>query len=450
MAPVIFDLRQICSADEFKNWSAGLSAGHLSDMLRPDTFALTAVLGLLTAVGPLSVDMYLPSLPEIGRKLAASPAQVQLTISFYLVGFAVGQIVYGPLSDRHGRKPILVAALGVFSAASLACAFVWSIELLLIARLFQALGGAGAVVLARAIVRDLYSEARAGREFSLMGAVMGLAPIIAPLVGSLLQIAFGWRAIFVALFAIGSAAAAVVWFLLPETLKTRAPERLSLPSAMRLYGAFLKHGAFLAHLGIVTCSFMGLFAWISGASFVLQDLYGLLAFEFGMAFALGSAGYMLGTVLAAGIVVRIGIDRTIGLGALALAIGGLAMVAAVMLGLTGSSSLVLPAAFYLLGLGLAMPQGFAGAMSPFSARAGAASSLVGFVQQTCAAVLGAVVGHMLGGSAWPLVAAIATMGCLTLAIWMFSRDIRAPRKGVEVRQEQIGFNDLRNNGSGSL
>jgi MFS transporter, DHA1 family, multidrug resistance protein len=397
-------------------------------MLRPDTFALTVVLGLLTAVGPLSVDMYLPSLPEIGRKLTASPAQVQLTISFYLVGFAVGQIVYGPLSDRHGRKPILLAALGLFSAAGLACAFAWSIELLIVARLFQALGGAGAVVLARAIVRDLYSEARAGREFSLMGAIMGLAPIIAPLIGSVLQVAFGWHAIFVALFAIGSAAAAVVWFLLPETLKRRAPEPVSLLSTVHVYRTFMKNGAFVSHLGIVTCSFMGLFAWISGASFVLQDLYGLSALEFGVAFALGSAGYMLGTVLAAGIVSRIGIDRTIGVGALGLAMGGLAMVAAVTLGLTTAASLVLPAAFYLLGLGLAMPQGFAGAMSPFAARAGAASSLVGFVQQTCAAALGALVGHTLGQTAWPLAVAIAAMGCLTLVIWMFSRGIRAQSK----------------------
>jgi MFS transporter, DHA1 family, multidrug resistance protein len=416
-------------------------------MLRPDTFALTAVLALLTAVGPLSVDMYLPSLPEIGRKLTASPAQVQLTISFYLVGFAVGQIVYGPLSDRHGRKPILLAALGLFSAAGLACAFAWSIELLIVARLFQALGGAGAVVLARAIVRDLYSEARAGREFSLMGAIMGLAPIIAPLIGSVLQVAFGWHAIFVALFAIGSAAVAVVWFLLPETLKRRAPEPVSLLSTVHVYRTFMKNGAFVSHLGIVTCSFMGLFAWISGASFVLQDLYGLSALEFGVAFALGSAGYMLGTVLAAGIVSRIGIDRTIGVGALGLAMGGLAMVAAVTLGLTTAASLVLPAAFYLLGLGLAMPQGFAGAMSPFAARAGAASSLVGFVQQTCAAALGALVGHMLGQSAWPLVAAIATMGCLTLLIWTFSRGIRVQRKGVEIWEEQIGFHQLKNNGS---
>jgi DHA1 family bicyclomycin/chloramphenicol resistance-like MFS transporter len=416
-------------------------------MLRPDTLALTAVLALLTAVGPLSVDMYLPSLPDIGRELAASPAQVQLTISFYLVGFALGQIVYGPLSDRHGRKPVLLAALALFSIAGLACALAWSIDALIIARFFQALGGAGAVVLARAIVRDLYSGTRAGREFSLMGTIMGLAPIIAPLIGSMLQMAFGWRAIFVALLAVGSTAAALAWYLLPETLKTRAPEPVSLLSTVGVYRTFMKNRVFLAHLGIVTCSFMGLFAWISGAPFVLQDLYGLSVLEFALAFAIGSAGYLLGTVLAAGIVTHIGLDRTIGLGGLALAVGGLAMVAAVTLGLTSAASLVLPAAFYLAGLGLAMPQGFAGAMSPFSSRAGAASSLIGFTQQTFAAVLGAAVGHMLGQTAWPLVIAIAAMGCLALVIWIFSRGIRAPTKSVEIWEEQIGFQHLKNNSS---
>ena len=405
-----------------------VSVARAGVMLRPDTFALTAVLALLTAVGPLSVDMYLSSLPDIGRELAARPAQVQLTISFYLVGFALGQIVYGPISDRHGRKPILLAALALFSIAGLACAFASSIEVLIIARFFQAFGGSGAVVLARAIVRDLYSEARAGREFSLMGAIMAVAPTIAPLIGGVLQAALGWRAIFVALFALGSVAAGVVGCLLPETLKSRAPAPLLLLSTMRVYRTFMKNSVFLAHLGIVTCSFMGLFAWISGASFVLQDLYGLSAPEFALAFALGSAGYMLGTVLAAGIVTRIGLDRTIGLGGLALAVGGLAMIAAVTLGLTSAASLVLPAALYLAGLGLAMPQGFAGALSPFQNRAGAASSLVGFVQQTCAAALGAVVGHMLGRSAWPLAVAIAAMGCATLVIWMFSRGIRAQGK----------------------
>ena len=146
-------------------------------MLRPDTFALTALLALLSALGPVSTDMYLSSLPDIGRKLGATPAEVQLTLSVFLVGFAVGQIVYGPLSDRYGRKPVVMAALSIYVVGCLACSFATSIETLLAARVAQALGGSGAVVLARAIVRDLYSGARAGRELSLMGAIMALAPV---------------------------------------------------------------------------------------------------------------------------------------------------------------------------------------------------------------------------------------------------------------------------------
>src|SRR5262249_45078071 len=145
-------------------------------MLRPDTLALTAFLALITALGPVSTDMYLPSLPEIGRLLSASPAQVQLTLSTYLIGFAVVQIVCGPFSDRYGRRPVLISALALFCAANLACAAAPGIEVLIAARTLQAMGGSGAIVVARAIVRDLYGGARAGREFSLMGSIMALAP----------------------------------------------------------------------------------------------------------------------------------------------------------------------------------------------------------------------------------------------------------------------------------
>ena len=162
-------------------------------MLRPDTFALTALLALITALGPVSTDMYLPSLPDIGRLLSASAAEVQLTLSAYLIGFAVGQIAYGPFSDRHGRKPVLLAALTLFSLGNVACTFAPSIEMLIAARTLQALGGSGAIVVARAIVRDLYAGARAGRELSLMGAIMALAPVGAPMIGGVLQSAFGWR-----------------------------------------------------------------------------------------------------------------------------------------------------------------------------------------------------------------------------------------------------------------
>src|SRR5690242_8950221 len=144
-------------------------------MLRPDTFALTALLALLTAIGPLSVDLYLPSLPAIAAALDATPAEVGLTISFYLVGFAAGQVACGPLSDRHGRKSVMFAAMLIYCVATLACALAPTIEVLIGARVLQALGSAGAVVLARAVVRDLYEGPRAGRELSLMAMIMGLA-----------------------------------------------------------------------------------------------------------------------------------------------------------------------------------------------------------------------------------------------------------------------------------
>ncbi|HZP70264.1 MAG TPA: multidrug effflux MFS transporter [Pseudolabrys sp.] len=394
-------------------------------MLRPGTFALTALLAGLSAIGPLTTDMYLPSLPDISRQLHASTAQVQFTISAYLIGFAAGQILYGPISDRHGRKPVLLGAIGLYCAASLACALSTSIEMLIVARAFQALGGCGGIVLTRAIVRDIYSGAHAGRELSLIGSVMALAPVIAPILGGVVQTGFGWRVTFLVLVAAGLAGSAIVWLLLPETLNTRAAEPVSLSSMLRSYRVVARSTAYHAYLAITSASYAGLFAWISGSAFVLQDVYGLAPFDFGVAFALGSVGYMTGSAIAARLVVRLGLDGVLGLGGCACAAGGLAVTASVALGLTSSMSLVLPMAIYLAGLGMVLPQGIAGAMTPFPERAGAASSLFGFVQQAAAAVCGTAVGWFLGQSAWPLAAGVAAMGFATLGLWLATQKIRA-------------------------
>jgi len=397
-------------------------------MLRPDTFALTLLLSFLTALGPLSMDMYLPSLPDIGRALDASTAQVQLTISSYLFGFAVGQIFYGPISDRLGRRPVLLAALALYGVASIGCALTQSIGALTAMRFVQALGGAGAIVLTRAVVRDLYSGVRAGRELSLMGSITAFAPIVAPVIGGALQTAFGWRSSFILLVVFAAIAAAAAARLLPETLRqpTRGP--FSLAAMLALYRSVLAHRGFLAHLGILTATFVGLFAWISGASIVMQGTrYGLTPIVFGVTFAACTLGYMFGTTLAARIVMRFGLDRTIGIGVVALAAGGLAMAAVVALDLTHVAWLAGAMMVYLAGLGLAMPQTMAGALTPFPDRAGTASSLMGFTQQSGAAIAAAAVGLYLGQSAWPVAGVVAASGCVAFLIWAFTRRARAER-----------------------
>jgi MFS transporter, DHA1 family, multidrug resistance protein len=394
-------------------------------MLRPGTPALTALLAMLSMLGPLSMDMYLPSLPDIAHVLQAPIARVQLTVSSYLIGFAVGQVIYGPLSDRRGRRPVLLAALALYVASTLVCGLTQSVWPLIAARLLQGVAGSGAIVLARAIVRDLYSGVQAARELSMIGSIGAFAPIVAPMIGGVLQTAFGWRASFIAMGAAALIAIAVAGRLLPETLRQRAGEPMSLGFLLRGYGAVLRHRGFLAYLGILTVSYAGLFAWISGASVVLQEVYGLTAFGFGFTFALGAAGYMAGATAAARLVVRLGLDRTMGLGVILLAAGGIGLAAVVAAQIQNGVWLVAVMAVYLAGLGLALPQAMAGALTPFPDRAGTAASLMGLVQQTVAAAVAAVIGGYLGRSAWPVAGVVVAMGCLSFVVWALTRSLRA-------------------------
>jgi MFS transporter, DHA1 family, multidrug resistance protein len=400
-------------------------APRFSLMLRPGTFALTLLLASLTGLGPMSTDMYVPSLPAIGQALHAPTAQVQLTISSYLVGFATGQILYGPVSDRFGRKPVLLAALVIYGIGSVICATTQSIDALIASRFVQALGGAGAIVLARAVVRDLHSGVRAGRELSLMGSIQAFAPIMAPVIGGALQTAFGWRASFVLLVVIAALVGTATARLLPETLHKPTPGPFSFAGMARLYRSVIEHRSFLAYLGLMTTTFVGLYAWVSGASVIIQGVYGLSPLAFGLTYAVGSLGYMLGTSVAARSVMRLGLDHMIGLGTAIMAAGGLAMAVVTALGLANVVWLVLGMTTYLAGMGLAMPQTMAGALTPFPDRAGTASSLLGFSQQSFAAIGAAAIGAFLGRSAWPVAGTIAAMGCLAFFIWAATRRVRA-------------------------
>ena len=406
-------------------------------MLRRDTLVLTVLLGLLTSFGAMATDIYVPSMPSIGRLFGVGTAQVQLTLSSYLVGYAFGQVIYGPLADRFGRKPALLLALALFCVASLICAIAPNIETLIVARGAQALGAAGVVLLPRAIVRDLHAGDAAGRELSRMGAIMSLVPVTAPLIGGAVQATLGWRANFVVVIGAGIAAAAVVWRSLPETLQlpTRGPVRSG--QTLRHCGMLLRDATFLAHAGILACSYAVVFAWISGSPFVLQNLYGLTPLGFSIAYAVACGGALAGGGIAASLAMRIGLDRTMALGALCLAGGGLAMVACLMLGLPPVASLVLSMVVCHAGNMLTTPQAVAGALTPFPHCAGSASSLLGLVQQLSAALAGTVVGLTLGRSAWPLAIAIATMGCAALALWVAARRGRAAPVPAEVPPAEI-------------
>ena len=395
--------------------------------LRPDTLAMTAVLAMLTALGPLSTDFYLPSLPDIVRVMETDVAGAQATLSAFLFGFAGGQILWGPLSDRLGRRPVLLTGLALFTLATLACALAPSIEALTVARAVQALGASGPIVLGRAMVRDLYEGPRAGRELARMGMIMGLVPAVAPVLGGVLQQAFGWRSTFVASLAFAAVLAVVVGLLLPETLKARSREPLSLLAIIKGFGTLLQNRAYRVYVGLTALAYGGLFAFISGSSFVLIGIHGLTPAQYGLSFGFGVLGFILGTILAQRLVGRRGMDGVIALGVACLAGGGLAMLLCVLTGFAGPFGVIVPMALYAYGVGLTMPQAQASAMMPFPDRAGAASSFTGLCQMLFSACVGLLVGHALKSGALPLPLVMSAIGVAALVLFKASAAIRAAK-----------------------
>jgi DHA1 family bicyclomycin/chloramphenicol resistance-like MFS transporter len=392
--------------------------------LTPDTLALTAVLALLTALAPLSTDMYLPSLPAIRTELGATTSGAQLTLSAFLVGFAAGQFLYGPLSDKLGRRPVLLAGLVLFCVATVACTVAPSIEALVAARFVQALGGSAPVVLARAVVRDLYEGPRAGRELSRMGTIMGVVPAAAPILGGLIHEAFGWRATFGAILLFSVVLLAVVAVGLPETVRARQTGPISFMGILRGFRELLRHPAYRIYVGLNASTYAGLFAFISGSSFVLQGHYDLAELPYAFSFATMVLGFIGGTLIAQRLLGTRGLDGVIGLGVACQAGAGLLMLALGLIGTGTSLELTLPMLGYALGVGLTMPQSLAAAMTPFPTRAGAASSLLGICQMSFAAAVGIGLGAGVGRAPLLLPAAIAALGLLAFALFHGGRRAR--------------------------
>ncbi len=374
------------------------------------TPAVTILLAALVALGPISTDLYLPSLPGLARAFATDVAEVQLTLSVFLAGLAGGQLVYGPLSDRFGRRPALIGGLVIYVAGTIACIFAPSMSVLILGRFLQAAGACAGPVLGRAVVRDVHGRDGAARILSYMAAAMALAPALGPILGGFLEVWFGWQANFVALLVYGAVGLAATLVMLPETNAHPDPAATRPLRLLTNYGALLRHRAFLGYALCNACAYSGIFSFISGSSFVLVDVIGLPPDQYGFCFAAIVVGYIVGSVIGGRITRRVGIDRMIAVGA-AIAITGGAMLAAggwfgADRGLAGAAVIVLPMMLFMVGVGFVMPNATAGGIGPFPHMAGAAAALLGFFQMTAGAVVGIAIGHLDDGTARPMSTAI--------------------------------------------
>lgn len=385
--------------------------------LSPGTAAFTVFLAALTAVGPLSTDMYLPSLPDIGRDFNADAGTVQATLSAHLMAFAGSQLFYGPLADRYGRRPVLIGGFLLYMAGCFASLFVATIDQLILARILQAVGGGASVVLARAIVRDLFSGAEAGQMLARMAAIMGLVPAAAPMLGGVVQDLYGWKANFITMGGFGAVLALMVAFNLDETLPPARRQSAAPLAILRSYRRLLMDRRFLRYLAIASVAFCGLFAFVSGSSFVLQGIYGLSPIVYGLSFGAMAGGYVAGSLTGGRLVRRLGIDGTLRFGGFCAALGGLLMLAG-LLTTPSALAIVLPVVIYGFSMGATMPQAMAGALTPFPDIAGTASSLLGFLQSIAGALAGLYVGHGVEASAMPMVGMIAAGGVTAFAIAM--------------------------------
>lgn len=375
-------------------------------MPRPDTLVIAVLLTALVTVGPLSTDLYLPALPVLEQVFDTDVAAVQLTLSVFLVGFALSQLVYGPLSDRYGRRPILLGGVAVFVVASFACAVVDTIDQLIAARFFQACGACSAPVLSRAVVRDVFQREEAARMLSYIATAMAVAPAVAPMIGGWLTATYGWRANFLLLTGFGVVVLAGAAVLLTETNQHRDPRAIN---PARLIGNYLQLATRRRFLGYALCMafvFSGIFAFISGSSFILIGHLHLSPVQFGLSFGVVVLGFILGSFASARLGVRLGIDRLVLIGTELAGLGGALGLGLALAGELNLAAVLGPLAVFMAGAGLTLPNAIAGAIAPFPTIAGSASALLGFIQMMVAATVGILVGLLHDGSPLPMMATI--------------------------------------------
>lgn len=386
--------------------------------LRPDTLIVVILLTILTALGPITTDLYLPALPAIQAFFQTDVTTVQLTLSIYMVVFGICQLFYGPLSDRFGRKPIILIGTLIYLFGSIVCFLAPEIEILIAGRILQALGGCAGVILARSMVRDIYGQKRSAKVLSYMATAMAIAPALGPIIGGYLTIIYGWQANFAILIIFGAVCVLGIIFILQETNQHKDPHAIHPRQTLRNFAALLKDRHYLGYLMVITFGYSGLFSFISGSAFVFIKTFGLSPDQFGLCFATAVVGYMIGTQIGGRVVSAVGIAPIVGAGSLTCAVAGIAMLIMALVPINHVAAILAPMVLYMAGLGMAFSNALAGLIGPFPKMVGAASSLAGFAQNGFAALVGLLIAHNFNMTQLPMALAISMMG---LATWVSYR-----------------------------
>ncbi|BBV95257.1 MULTISPECIES: multidrug effflux MFS transporter [Pseudomonas] len=385
---------------------------------------MVLILGALSAFGPLAIDFYLPAFPAMAQAFATDEKHVQATLAAYFLGLSIGQLAYGPVADRFGRRKPLMFGVTLFTLASLGCAYAPNLDTLVVARFVQALGGCAGMVLSRAIVSDKCDPVASAKVFSQLMLVMGLAPILAPMLGGVLVNLAGWQSIFLALSLFSAGCLLAVSLGLPESLPAHIP-RQPLSGALRQYVRLLGDRVFLGHALTGGIAIAGMFAYIAGSPFVFIKLYGVPAEHYGWLFGTNAAGFILVAQVNARLLAKRGPAFLLARAVWLYLIAGLVLLGVAALRHAQLWPLLVPLFICIASLGCIIPNASACAMSGQGARAGSASALMGCVQFSVAAGAAALVGLLHDGSAVPMALVISFCGALAVSVALLTQRLQA-------------------------
>ena len=370
-----------------------------------DQWILLAILIAATALGPMTLNIFIPSMPGLQADFDATYGTAQLTLSFYLVGLAGAQLIHGPLSDRYGRRPVMIGGLALQVVGTLACLFAPTIGLLIAGRLVQAVGGCVGMVVGRAIVRDRFDRERTASMLAYITMAMVVAPMLAPTIGGFLDNLYGWRASFIFVLLSSLIVLAIIFRWLPETLAVKSTGNafLSIP---RDFALLLRQWEFCGYAFQLSFNSIIFLAFLSGAPYVVVEILNLTPGDYGLYFIPIVAIYMVGNFISARISPRVGIDRMISLGCVFIVAGAAYGLVMDLMGIVSVLSVFGPMGIISIGHAFCIPNGMAGAVSADPKMAGAAAGLTGFLQMATGAAASFVVGTMMTDSPTPLVVAM--------------------------------------------